>query len=136
VAVTIFEPVMFRDTDASGIGHYLGMLRYIERGEYALMEEIGLPAPELYRGRFHFPRVHLEVDYRHPIRFGDYLRIETAVARIGTSSYTLAISVLNRDHDTLCLKAAVTVVVVEAESMRPTPVPEALRAGLLRHLTA
>lgn len=134
MAVTVIEPVMFRDTDASGIGHYIGMLRYVERGEYALMEAIGHPASELYLGRLHFPRVHLEVDYRHPIRFGEYLRIEAGVIRIGTTSYTLGVAVYHRDDQSLRFQAAVTVVVVDAETMRPTPIPEALRAGLAQHL--
>ncbi|MBX5467196.1 MAG: acyl-CoA thioesterase [Firmicutes bacterium] len=134
MAVSIDEPVMFRDTDATGIGHYLGMLRFLERGEYALMEAIGVLNRSLLQERYHFPRVHLSVNYRHPIRFGDRLRVRTWVQRIGTTSYTLGMEVTNPAREQLCFDAEITVVVVDPETMRPVPIPEPLRAALAQHL--
>ena len=81
--------VEFRDTDAAGIVHFSVFFNYMEEAEHAMLRDLGecvLMVDET--GPFSFPRVAARCDYRAPLRFGDVVTIEVAVAEIGESSVT------------------------------------------------
>lgn len=126
------ESIMFGDTDASGIGHYLAQLRLFERAEYFFMKAIGVHPPERDLG-VHYPRVHLEVDYLSPVHYGDEVELSAGVERIGTSSYTLAIAIRNVTTQAAAMRGHLTVVTVSRETGRPIPIPDPLRTALNRY---
>ncbi|MEU1290064.1 thioesterase family protein [Kitasatospora sp. NPDC005856] len=76
------------DTDASGHYHFSAVLRWAEAAEAALLRRLGLT--ELF-GRI--PRVHFEADYRERLWFGDVVRTELRVVRVGGSSLHYAFEV-------------------------------------------
>jgi acyl-CoA thioesterase FadM len=80
-SVNIERRVEWADTDASGHHHHSAIQRWVEAAEAVLLERLG-QTPLFGRT----PRVRYEVDYRARLWFGDLVRIELAVAEIGTSS--------------------------------------------------
>jgi YbgC/YbaW family acyl-CoA thioester hydrolase len=117
------EPVRveFVDTDAGGRIHHTAALRWAERAEHQLLRAAGWP--ELTS----FPRRHLEVEVRAPLRFGDQARVEIRVTAIGRTSITYGWRVLRDDE--VCVQGSTTCVHVDEHDC-PTEVPDALRAAL------
>ncbi|MEC7564989.1 MAG: thioesterase family protein [Planctomycetota bacterium] len=71
--------VSFADTDMGGIVHFPNYLKYVEDAEYAFLDSIGLSAIlEDDRGKYGFPRTHVECRYHAPAQYGDGLDIDLA----------------------------------------------------------
>ncbi|MFJ7246955.1 acyl-CoA thioesterase [Kitasatospora sp. NPDC098652] len=87
-AITIERRVEWSDTDAAGHYHFSAVQRWAEAAEAALLRRLGLA--ELF-GRI--PRVHFEADYRERLWFGDVVRTELRVVRVGGSSLHYAFEV-------------------------------------------
>jgi YbgC/YbaW family acyl-CoA thioester hydrolase len=126
--------VMFGDTDASGIGHFAAQVRFLERAEFYFMEAIGIgPNHPVFRS-VRFPRVHLDVDYTAPVRFGDRLEMTVRVLRLGQTSYTLGIDVFVGPEKTQAMRSRLVIVAVDPATGRPTAVPEPLAERLRPYL--
>lgn len=87
-SVVIERMVEWPDTDAAGHYHHSSVIRWVEAAEAVLHENLGLP--ELF-GRV--PRVRYEVDYLARLWFRDRVRVELAVAEVGTTSVRYAFEV-------------------------------------------
>ncbi len=87
-SVAIERRVEWSDTDAAGHYHFSAVQRWAEAAEAALLRRLGLA--ELF-GRI--PRVHFEADYRERLWFGDVVRTELRVVRVGGSSLHYAFEV-------------------------------------------
>lgn len=85
--------VEWMDTDAAGIYH-TAVARYVESAEAALVRDLGLA------GYFPTsPRVHYEVDFESPLRFGQEVSAHVDVVGLGASSMTLAFEVWGEAFD-------------------------------------
>ncbi|MFI6157137.1 acyl-CoA thioesterase [Kitasatospora sp. NPDC051170] len=127
--MAIERRVEWSDTDAAGHYHFSAVQRWAEAAEAALLRRLGLA--ELF-GRI--PRVHFEADYRERLWFGDVVRTELRVVRVGGSSLHYAFEV----HGPTGLAAAGRMSVVHAVppttgGARPKgsePWPEPVRRAL------
>ncbi|MEU9133146.1 thioesterase family protein [Kitasatospora sp. NPDC048540] len=79
--MVIERQVEWSDTDAAGHHHFSAVLRWAEAAEAALLRRLGLG--DLFGS---IPRVHFEADYLARLWFGDVVRIELRVARVGETS--------------------------------------------------
>lgn len=79
------KTVAFADTDMAGIVHFSRILCYVEEAEHTAMATMGVLAMTPEGG---FPKVHVECDYRSPLRFGEKVSIELGLCRIGDCSLT------------------------------------------------
>lgn len=115
------------DTDRSGHWHHTAAFRLVEAAESALLERLGLLGPLYDEAGWTVPRVHLDADFRVPVRYRDTVVTELSVTAIGCSSasFTAGISV----HGTACAEVR-CVVVLRDGSGRPTEWPAEWRALL------
>ncbi|MFD2157579.1 acyl-CoA thioesterase [Rubritalea tangerina] len=118
--------VNFADTDLAGIVHFSKILGYVEEAEHAAMLSIGV-APASESGGF--PKVHVECDYRSPLRFGDVASIEMVIEKVGESSVTWTFSI-TLDGKLVATGKVITVYVTSmgAGSVIPDVYREALSA--------
>ncbi|WP_353962369.1 thioesterase family protein [Streptomyces sp. NBC_01443] len=79
--VVIERRVEWPDTDAAGHYHHSTVVRWVEAAEAVLLRRLGLA--HLFGST---PRVHFEADYRARLWFGEAVRIELSVAKVGASS--------------------------------------------------
>nr|WP_267884024.1 thioesterase family protein [Streptomyces sp. NRRL WC-3742] len=121
--MAIERRVEWSDTDAAGHYHFSAVQRWAEAAEAALLRRLGLA--ELF-GRI--PRVHFEADYRERLWFGDVVRTELRVVRVGGSSLHYAFEV----HGPGGLAAAGRMSVVHAvpHGKGSEPWPEPVRRAL------
>jgi 4-hydroxybenzoyl-CoA thioesterase len=122
--------VRFAHCDPAGIVFYP---RYIEMFNNLVEDwcrETGIPFAEIRGGQgMGLPTVHLEVDFIAPSRMGDVLRATLAVRTIGASSLTLDIVFRGPDGADR-VRGALVLVLVDAQSGRPIPIPDTVRAKL------
>jgi acyl-CoA thioesterase FadM len=86
----------------------------MEEAEADLLDRLGL-VKELYG---HLPRVHVEMDYRFPLRFWDQVEVMVAVDELGRSSITYRFEV-RRDGE-VAVEGRIMAVHID-EAGRATP---------------
>jgi acyl-CoA thioester hydrolase len=82
----IERKIYYHDTDAGGVVYYANYLKHLEEGRTEFCRHRGIDTAALLARGFSFPVVHVEVDYKSPARYGESIRIETRVEKLGESS--------------------------------------------------
>lgn len=82
-SVVVERRVEWTDTDAAGHYHHSTVVRWVEAAEAVLLHRLGLS--HLFGST---PRVHFEADYRARLWFGDAVRTELKVTKVGSASCT------------------------------------------------
>lgn len=73
----------------------------------------------------------LSIDYRRPVTYPDTLVLETAVVRIGKSSFTMSNRMTSRAQGAEVATTEEIIVLFDYRAGKPTPVDEKLRAAIL-----
>ena len=107
--ITIRRRIHWFDTDTSTKEHNSAPLRWMEEAEAELLHELGL-VEELYG---YLPRVHVEMDYRFPVRFWDEVDVTVAIEELGRSSITYRFDV-RRDGE-VAVEGKVTAVHIDGD---------------------
>jgi len=124
-SIVVQRRIEWPDTDASGNYHNTAAFRFIEVAETALLERLGF-LHEVY-GRT--PRVHIEADFLHALRFRDVVDIALTVAEVGRSSVAYRFE-MSTDRSVAVRGRVVAALLAEARG-QPTPWPEEYRRLLL-----
>lgn len=124
----VHERVRWEDVDLVGIIRYSAYTRLFDVAEAELWRAAGTGALDVIeRFGLWLPRKLLEVEYHAPARFDDLLELRAGIAAVGRSSVTLLVEVWSADGATKHATVRVVAVAVDAASMTPRPVPDALR---------
>jgi len=134
VSHTTSFPVRFQDVDAGGVLFFGRIYDYCHQAYEEFWGAEGVDPAHFFAGADYLvPIAHSEADYRRPIRHGERIQIRIDVTRVGRASFTLRYHVTGPDGD-LRVEASTVHAFVERTAMKPIPIPESLRAILLRHL--
>ena len=68
-----------------------------------------------------------QTEYHAPARFDDLLEVFARVSRLGRTSVTYDLCAVRLPDEALMVTATQTVVLVDVETRRPTPIPDAAR---------
>lgn len=120
-SVVIERRVEWPDTDAAGHYHHSTVVRWVEAAEAVLLRRLGLD--RLFGST---PRVHFEADYRARLWFGDLVRIELRVTKVGTASLHYAFTVRGQG-DTEAATGRMTIAHAAARAAGATPWPDEVR---------
>ncbi len=112
----------YGDLDTMGHLNNAVYVQYLETSRVILMTDLGVP-PSQDRSVI----ARLELDYRHEIRPGQTVVVETLVERVGRTSWTLLSRVM---ADGLPCAYARTVQVRVDADLRPVPLADDLRGRL------
>lgn len=116
------------DTDAAGVLFYPRLFEFAQRSFEAFVAKAGLPLERWLDEGLLAPVVHVEADYRAPLRLGEAITVETTVESIGDSSFRMA-HVIRRADGALAAEALIVHACIESEG-RSTRVPERIRRAL------
>jgi 4-hydroxybenzoyl-CoA thioesterase len=122
--------VRFAVLDPAGIAYYPNLVNFLhEAFEDFFSGHVGRPYPEMFREGLGTPTARLEMDFIAPVRYGDRVRVDVTVERLGKTSLTVLYhgSVEGRP----VFRARNTMVVVEMKEFRPVPIPGWLRERLI-----
>ncbi|GGP89754.1 acyl-CoA thioesterase [Streptomyces melanogenes] len=123
-SVVIERRVEWPDTDAAGHYHHSTVVRWVEAAEAVLLRRLGLA--HLFGST---PRVHFEADYRARLWFGDLVRVELRVVKVGTTSLHYAFMVGSRGEEAAAT-GRMTIVHSAARANGATPWPDEVRERL------
>ena len=122
----------YAEVDQQGVvfnGHYL---TWFDEACTGFLDHLGVTYPGLIASGHDVQVVHSEIDYVAPIRWRDSVRVAVQCERIGSTSFTLAFTVLR--HNGSAEEAAVrghnVYVVVSTEDWAKRPIPALLREAL------
>ena len=122
--------VEFSETDMAGIVHFSNYCKYMEAAEHRFVRSIGYSiVADQTDPRIGWPRVHVEFDYKKPLRFEDEIEIHLLVARLRSKSitYKFRIHKLNGGQPELAATGEMTVVCIslaERGAMKACNIPE------------
>jgi 4-hydroxybenzoyl-CoA thioesterase len=134
--VIVYErPIRFDEVDPAGIVFFARYANFAHEAVESFFQGLeGGYAGLIQKRRIGLPIVHLEADFRAPLRYGDKLRIETRCEKLGTSSATFVHQIHNADSRALAATVRHVVVAVTLDSFRPCPMPDDVRGQLAAHL--
>jgi YbgC/YbaW family acyl-CoA thioester hydrolase len=116
------------DTDAAGVLFYPRLFELAQRAFERFTGDRGFPITRFWEDKVLAPVVHVEADYRAPLRLGEPITVETTVEQIGDTSFRMAYIVRKVDG-TLAAEALVVHACIDRDG-RAVRVPEALRVAL------
>jgi 4-hydroxybenzoyl-CoA thioesterase len=129
-AFTRSVPIRFSHCDPAGIvyfPHYFDMFNGLIEDWYG--QELGFEYAELITGgRYGFPFVHIECDFKIPSRIGEVIELTLLVERVGRSSLAIAI-ICHRDNIER-LRARMVTAMMSLETKTAVPMPDALRGAI------
>jgi 4-hydroxybenzoyl-CoA thioesterase len=136
--VVVFErPIKFEDVDAAGIVFFARFVTYAHEAMEHFFSSLEGGYPKLImERRVGLPAVHLDVSFKAPARYGDTLRIETSVGRVGNRSAVLKYRMILVGSEKVAAEIAHTVVLSDLRTITSCDMPEDVRARLLAHLEA
>jgi len=120
--------VRFGDVDHAGIVYYPQFFIYFHEAFEDFFDDSGLSYDRLLnQRRIGFPTVHIETDFKLPLRYGDALDVELSVPRIGRRSAAFRYAGFrHRDGQQACV-ADITCACVNLDSWASCDIPEDLR---------
>ena len=126
--------VRFADIDPAGVVYYPCFLHYCHTAmEDFFAGPVGFPYPRLIaEHRIGFPAVHLEVDFRKPLRYGDEVSIGVAIERVGNTSVTWRYDLQVIGHPGTVADVKVVTACLDFDQFHACAVPTWLRDSLAR----
>jgi 4-hydroxybenzoyl-CoA thioesterase len=121
-------PVRFGDVDHAGIVYYPQYYIYFHEA----FEDFFNLSPFSYfqlldRERIGFPTVHVETDFKQPLRYGDSLDIAITVDRLGGRSLTLHYEGHRHRDGVHCVTAKITLACIDLDTFKSRDIPADLR---------
>lgn len=125
--------VRLRDIDQAGIVFYPNFFQYVNIAiEEFFSREIGVDYPTLVIDhRIGLPTVHLESDFKHPMRFGDSFEVEMIVESVGRSSITFAYAIRIRGNELVAVQGKKVTACLDLDTFEKKEIPEWLRMKLI-----
>jgi acyl-CoA thioester hydrolase len=111
-------------------GHYL---TWFDEAVTGFFDHLGASYPDLMAAGLDMQLVHTEIDYAAPVRWRDAVRVAVTCEQVGTTSFTIGLSVLRRrdgSEEVVAVGGRNVYVVVSTEDWIKRPVPDALRKAL------
>lgn len=131
------RPIRFEEVDAAGLVFFARFAGYAhEAMEHLFAQLEGGYAALILARRIGLPAVRLESSFAAPVRYGEVLRIETSVTRLGNRSATLRYRMIRAHDGVLAAELLHTVVTTDLQVIASCPMPDDVRAALAAHLEA
>lgn len=121
-------PIQWGEMDLFGHVNNVVYFRWCETARVEYLERIGLSANNGPKGIGPI-LARIECNYRKPITYPDTVHVGAKVTRIGNSSFEMEHAIYT-DALGLVADASSTLVVVDYDTGRSTPVPEAVRSAI------
>ncbi|CAH9019773.1 tol-pal system-associated acyl-CoA thioesterase [Candidatus Nitrosacidococcus sp. I8] len=122
--------VYYEDTDSGGVVYHANYLKFMERGRTEWLRDRGFDLDVLnHEYSVIFVARTIQLEYLHPGRFNDCLKVYTRLLKYGGASLYFEQKV-QRDHDNNLCHATVKVACLNAHTFRPCPMPKKVVSAL------
>jgi acyl-CoA thioester hydrolase len=123
----------YAEIDQQGVVFNAHYLTWFAEAMTALLDHLSVSYPDLTAAGADFQVVHSEIDYHASVRWRDEVRVSAVCENVGTTSFSIAFTVLRTgaDHiDQVAVRGRNVYVVVATENWAKRPLPDLLRAAL------
>ena len=116
--------VRFSDIDPAGVVYFPRFLHYCHTAmEDFFADELGMSYARLFaEQRCGFPAVHLDVDFRRPLRYGDTVEIEVEIVKVGRTSVTWRYTM--RAGEEIAAEVEIVTACIDLDRFRARVVPD------------
>jgi tol-pal system-associated acyl-CoA thioesterase len=128
--LTIERKIYLADTDATGFAYYARYLEWMESGRMDMLESTGIGLRELQQQGLNVVIRKVECAYRSPLRLGDTVKIECRITELGKASAEVGYRFINQSSSADAGTGSVSIVFIDAQTVRPTKIPEDIRKRL------
>jgi 4-hydroxybenzoyl-CoA thioesterase len=137
MAFTKKIPVRFDEVDFARVVYFPRLFGYCHQVfEDFFAEAVGISyAQMLQKRKIAYPSVHAEADFKHPLRFGDTVRISMETVKLSSKSITSRYRLYLNDTQMLCAEVEIITVPIDIDTFKARQVPEDVRVAFLNHLT-
>jgi acyl-CoA thioester hydrolase len=119
--------VYYEDTDAGGVVYHATYLNFMERARTEWLRALGFEQDRLREElAVLFVARRLGIEFRGAARFNDRLTVTASLSGRGRASLDFAQEVLRDDDGVVCVRASINIACVDAASLRPVRIPEAI----------
>jgi 4-hydroxybenzoyl-CoA thioesterase len=120
--------VRFGDVDHAGVVYYPRFFIYFHEAFEDFFNLSGTGYFSLLdHQRIGFPTVHVDTDFKKPLRYGDSLDIELSVQKLDRRSVVIGYRGYRHRDGELSVVAATTLACVDLDSFTARDIPDALR---------
>ncbi|MFL5321881.1 MAG: acyl-CoA thioesterase [Myxococcaceae bacterium] len=128
--------VRFEDVDFARVVFFPKLFVYAHNVfEDFFANELGVPYVKMLAERkVGYPAVHADADFRKPLRFGDVIRVELSVLKVGTSSLHCRYRMFPEHGTELLAEVKVVSAAIAMDTFQSAPLPADVRAAFERHL--
>jgi len=117
--------VYYADTDAGGVVYHANYLHFMERARNEWLRDMGHPIADIARKlNLIFVLKHVDISYKAPAKLDDLLSITAQVMSARRASMVIEQQV--RLADRCLVLAKLTLLVVDADTFKPRPLPDFL----------
>ena len=131
--------IRFDEADARGVLFYGRVQALAHRvfEDFVVSELVGAWEDWFESAAFVAPIKHAEATFHRPMRPGHQYDVELAVAKVGESSFEVRTTFVDRAGATpvLCAEARIVKAFADPATWTKMPIPSAIRARLLAHLS-
>jgi acyl-CoA thioester hydrolase len=123
----------FAEIDSQNVVFNAHYLTWFDESLTGYFDHLGTSYPDLMSAGLDMQLVHTEIDYAAPVRWRDTVRVAVVCEHVGTTSFTIAFSVLRRrdgSDELAAVRGRNVYVVVSADDWTKRPVPDTLRKAL------
>lgn len=123
----------FAEVDQQNVVFNAHYLTWFDEALTGFFDHLDASYPDFISAGLDMQLVHTEIDYAAPVRWRDVVRVAVACESVGTTSFTIAFSVLRRRDDSdeiVAVRGRNVYVVVSTEDWTKRTVPDTLRAAL------
>lgn len=100
-------------------------VEWLEHGRCRLLQDKGYDYMKVIRDwNVHFMTLRTDITYKQAFKIGDHGTVSTQVEKIGNTSVTIAHAITRNDDAEPSIVATVTIVFTDADTGKPTPVPD------------
>ena len=125
--------VRFGDVDHAGIVYYPQFFIYFHEAFEDFFDHNGFAYHvQLNQRRIGFPTVHIDTDFKMPLRYGDALDIELSVPKMSARSAVFHYAGYRHRDGLHACSADITCACVDMVSFKAAPIPDDLRALFAR----
>jgi YbgC/YbaW family acyl-CoA thioester hydrolase len=116
------------DSDAAGIVYFPHFFSYVEHAEEELFRAAGMQIHELMESHsLLFPRVEAFSKFSKPIRWGRAIRVQLKPELSGLKTIRYNFEIVDDESSDKLAAGYLTVVCVDKERFKSTPIPDEIR---------
>jgi acyl-CoA thioester hydrolase len=113
--------VRYLEVDAQGVVFNMWYLGWIDDALTAFLAHNGLDYAQMMAAGYDVQLVHASLDWREGLRWGDEAAVAVRLAKVGTTSFSLAFTFLRAGDPVAAAQVVYVCVAVDGSGKRPLP---------------